>query len=156
MNTKLTQIARLLRRYDSDLRVKSYLDGALGIVRKRRSFDFYRDHQAGYTLWFARDWEDLVLPITDTWLETGTPVDWGIEPILSKLQQLDGWRDDGDYDRFTRSRERKKQDEIRARRNEFRALAADCRREFAAATNDINTSSLEKLEKRRIRDASCR
>lgn len=152
MNTKLRQISRLLKRYDSDLKVKSYLDGALALTRKRRTFEFYRDRSAGFALWFARDWDDLVLPITHTWTETGIPVDWGIEPILSKIQQLDGWRDDTDYDRFCKQRERAEADKKRAHKNEMKALAADCRKEFAAATNDINTSTIAKVEKRRIHD----
>lgn len=148
MDAKLRQISQLLKRYDSDLIPRRFMDGALGIMRKRRGFDFYRfgDHSV---LWFARDWEDLVLPVTDNWSETGNPVDWGIEPIFWKIQQLDGWRDDGDYDRFCEDREQRRRNRDRAFRNEMRARAADLRREFARATNDINTSTVDKIDRRR-------
>lgn len=150
MDQKLRQVTRLLKQYDSDLIAKRYLDGTLAILRKRRGYDFYRFSDC--VLWSSFDWEDLVLPITDNWIETGRPVDWGIEPILWQMQKIDGWRDDSDYDRFYQDRERRKANRARARRNEMRALAADCRREFARATNDINTSSLDRIDRRRILD----
>lgn len=149
MDAKLRQISQLLKRYDSDLVPHRYLDGALGIMRKRRGYDFYRFNQEHFVLWFVREWDELVLPITDTWTESGKPVDWGIEPIFWKIQQLDGWRDDGDYDRFCADREAKRRSKDRAFRNEMRARAADCRKEFARATNDINTSTIEKIDRRR-------
>lgn len=155
MDAKLRQVAQLLKRYDSDLFPKRSLNGALGIMRKRRDFDFYRFDDQGCCLWFARDWDDLVIPVTHNWnfedasFSPGVPVDWGIEPILSQVQKTDSWRDDGEYDRFCEARRRRKEDLDRAHRNEFRAAAADCRREFARATNDINTSSLEKTRSRK-------
>lgn len=148
MNAKLRQISRLLKRYDSDLYPKQFADGALGIMRKKRLWDFYRLND-GTVLWHGFEADQLVLPITDNWTESGKPVDWGIEPILGQIQKLDAWRDDGDYDRFVKDRERRKENKERERRNEFRALAYDCRREFAQATNEINTSTLDKTEKRR-------
>lgn len=148
MNTKLRQIARLLKRYDSNLYPKKYLTGAMGIVRKKRRWGHHKLPD-GSTLWFGYDDDQLVLPITDNWTESGKPVDWGIEPIFWKIQQLDGWRDDGDYDRFCAQRDQNKRNSERARRNELKALAYDCRREFAQATNEINTSTLEKIDKRR-------
>ena len=147
MDQKLRQVCTLLKRYDSELVAKRYLDGALGVFRKRRGWDFFRfNNDPKCTLWFARDWEDLVLPCTDTWTDLGVPVDWGIEPIFWQIQKLDGWRND-DYDSFCESREERKRNRDRAFRNEMRARAADLRREFAKATNDINTSTIEKKEK---------
>ncbi len=149
MNTKLRQISKLLKRYDSDLYPKKYLDGALGIVRKKRRWDF-QNLPGGGRLWFGFDDDQLVLPVTDNWNESGKPVDWGIEPIFWKIQQLDSWRDDGDYARFVRQREQNKQNKERANRNEMKAIAYDCRREFAQATNDINTSTLDKTDRRSL------
>ena len=148
MDAKLRQISKLLKRYDSDLFPKRFLDGSMGIMRKRKSYSRYR-LQTGSTLWFINYWDDLVIPVTDNWLESGRPVDQGIEPIYWQLLKTDSWRDDGDYDRFCNQRERKKQDRERHWRNEVRALAADCRQDFARATNDINTSTLEKVDRRR-------
>lgn len=121
----------------------------MGIMRKRRGWDFFRFEETRTVLWFARDYDELVLPVTDNWVETGRPVDWGIEPLLTQIQKIDGWRDDTDYDRFCEDRESRKRNKDRAWRNDVRALAADARKDFARAVNDVNTSSLEKIEKRR-------
>ncbi len=148
ISAKVAQISRLLKRYDSELYPKQFRDGGIGIMRKKRRWDFYRNTD-GSVLWSSFEDDHLVLPITDNWQATGSPVDWGIEPILWKIQELDGWRDDGDYERFVKNRQRIKENKERERRNEMQALAYDCRRDFARATNDINTSTLEKTEKRR-------
>ncbi len=118
-------------------------------MRKKWRWDFVWSPTSTGRLWFTFRDDQLVLPITDTWTESGKPVDWGIEPIYGKIQQLDGWRDDGDYERFVKQRERNKANKEREHKNEMRAAAYDCRREFARATNDINTSTLEKVDKRR-------
>ena len=146
MDMKLRQVSRLLKRYDPDLFPKRHLDGTLGIMRKRRGWDFYR-YDAGYTFWFAKDWDDLVIPVTDNWNVSGKPVDWGIEPIYWQMQKQDAWRDDGDYDRFCAQRAREKKDSDRRFKNEVRAIAYDLRKEFAQATNDINTSRIEKVRR---------
>lgn len=157
MDSKLRQVSRLLKRYDSDLFPKRFKDGALGIMRKERTFDFYQfDRPTKFNLWFARDYDALVVAVTDTWLDSGTPVDWGIEPLLEEIQKLDGWRDDGDYDRFCIERDNNKRNKERAFKNDMRARAADLRREFAKSVNDVNTSSLEKIEKRRKYDGYSR
>lgn len=137
---------RLLNRYDPDLSAKRLKGGALGVFRTQRMFDLYR--WEGVHLWIARDIEDLVFMCTDNWIETGTPVDWGLEPIYWQLQKLDGWRDDTDYDRFCEDREKAKSNKLRAFRNDIRARAYDLRKDFAKATNDINTSTVEKTFKK--------
>ena len=151
MDSKLRQVSRLLKRYDSDLIPKRFGDGTLGIFRKRKAYDFYRFHEEKKVFWFIREWEDLVLPVTDNWTESGTPVDQGIEPIFWKIQQLDSWRNDGDYEQFCLNRDRRRANKDRAFKNEMRARAAYCRREFAKSVNDINTSSLTKIDNRRTK-----
>jgi hypothetical protein len=154
MDAKLTQLSRLLKRYDSDLFPKRSMDGALGVYRKKKRYQFF-DFQ-GSVLLYSQEYDELILPVTDTWVETGVPVDWGIEPILWQIQKTDSWRDDTQYDRFCQEREERKRNRERAFRNEIRAIASDTRREFAEATNEINTSTLDKIDSRRRKDAYCR
>ena len=80
MDSKLRQVSRLLKRYDSDLIPKRFGDGTLGIFRKRKAYDFYRFHEEKKVFWFIREWEDLVLPVTDNWTESGTG---GMTAIMS-------------------------------------------------------------------------
>jgi hypothetical protein len=156
MDAKLIQLSRMLKRYDSDLFPKRSMDGALGIYRKKKRYQFF-DFQ-GSVLLYSQEFNELVLPVTDTWQENGVPVDWGIEPIFWQIQKTDAWRggEYTDYQRFCEERENRKRNRDRAFRNEVRAIAADTRREFAQATNEINTSSLDKIDSRRRKDAYCR
>ncbi len=48
-----------------------------------------------------------------------------------------------------RAREKAKEERLRQRKNENKAIAYDMRKEFAKAVNEINTSTLEKIDKRR-------
>lgn len=84
----------------------------------------------------------LVICLTDTWKWDGRPVDWGIEPIMQRLRAMDSWGDSVSFETMVSNRERAERDEVRQRKNEYRAIAADMRRDFAKATNDINTSTM--------------
>lgn len=91
----------------------------------------------------------FILGFTSDWTMRGSSVEWGIEPVMQRLLEMDSWRDDSMGDSLRKERERKKEDRARMRRNDIRATAADLRKEFAKATNDVNTSSLDKIDKRR-------
>ncbi len=90
-----------------------------------------------------------ILAITDNWKLDGIPIDRGIDPLMAKISQMDSWQQMEPLSSMRNKREQEKQDKDRQNRNEIRAIAADCRREFAAACNDINTSSLDMTDARR-------
>lgn len=94
----------------------------------------------------------LILSLTDTWGANGKPVEWGIEPVIHKLLSMDAWTQVDMLEKMRKGREQEKEDKDRARRNELRAYVADNRREFAKATNHINTSTLAKVDNRRKKD----
>lgn len=141
---------RLVRTHDPDLYVKRAGNGTLCVMKRRVSWESYEF--AGALLHYSRIFDDLVLPLTDDWQATGQPVEWGMEPVYWKLQELDGHRDDTGYDKFVKEREQKRANKDRAFKNEVRARAYDLRKDFARATNDINTSTLDKIDKRRKYD----
>ena len=84
----------------------------------------------------------FILALTDTWKLNGQPVDWGLEPIMSQLRSMDRWSDSEQFNQMIKRREENEADQSRQKRNELRALAADSRRDFAKATNEINTAGL--------------
>lgn len=90
----------------------------------------------------------FITALTDNWKEDGTPVDRGIEPLIYRIRQMDTWQSGSKLKEMRERREREDQDRKRMRRNENRAIAADCRKEFAAATNDINTSTLDMSDRK--------
>lgn len=126
---RLTQV---VRQYDKSLYVKrNPVAERLEVWRQDIPRDLF-----GLAL-SRRDSDQMVLTITDDWTIKGSPVDWGIEPILWKLKSMDSWRDDSYFDKMVKDRD--KVDELKQRRmrNEIRAGAADIRKEIAKATNDI-------------------
>ena len=90
----------------------------------------------------------FITALTDTWKEDGNPVDTGLEPLIQHIKSMDSWQTGSKLQEMRRRREREKEDENRQNRNEIRAIAADCRKEFAAATNDINTSTLDMSDRK--------
>lgn len=90
----------------------------------------------------------MVLVLTDDWTDLGTPVEWGIEPVLNRIKAMDLWRDDQKINRLQAEQERKEQDRKRMQRNEMMAVASELRKDFARATDDVvvRADSKEKLK----------
>lgn len=123
---------RWLKRYDSDLFAKQTAHGRVDVCRKVSGID--------KALRFSPEQppeSQYIFSLTDDWKITGTPVDRGHMPILAHLQWLDCWRDDAAFDRMVQNRERETKLARRRFKNEIRARAADLRKDFAKATNDI-------------------
>lgn len=85
----------------------------------------------------SRPEEHFILALTSDWTLKGTPVDWGIEPLMNRIKDMDAWRDDTYYEKMMDDREQ--EDKLKKRRfkNNMRALAYDSRRDIAKASDDI-------------------
>jgi hypothetical protein len=79
----------------------------------------------------------FILALTDNWKLDGNPVDWGVEPLGRMLRSMDAWNNDSYFSEMVKRREMEEEDRNRMRMNEFRAIAADSRRDFAKATNEF-------------------
>jgi hypothetical protein len=87
------------------------------------------------------DSTDFILALTENWQANGKPIDAGTDYVMHRLRYCDGWNNN-DYDEFCKKRDMMEVDRKRQTRNEFRAVAADMRKDFAKATSDFNLSSL--------------
>lgn len=132
MSEKARVMTKHLRRFDSGLFCKKIpKNGAYGVYQKTVSGTH------------------LILPLTDNWRWEGRPVDWGIEPVLFKLRFGSPERDVSDelikgYQKADESRER----DLKRNTADF---LGEYRSQFAKATNDVNTSTLEKVDSRRMK-----
>ena len=126
----------------------------IGIYRKAYRWDTY--NFMGMNLSVSRPTPDPVMFLTDDWKIHGNPVDWGIEPVIDRIRMFDAWNKPNLYEEIVKERETVASNKKRELSNNVRAMAADLRKEFAATVNDINTSSLEMTDKRRIKDGSCK
>lgn len=130
------RIERAVKAYDPKLYVLKTPKGMLQVYREpEKSLGLFKPDASG-----SIPTPMLVICLTHNWKLDGTPVSWGIEPIMQQLRSMDSWGDSVSFEQMRERRERAERDEARQRTNEFRAIAADMRRDFARATNDINTS----------------
>lgn len=151
MDAKVNNLTRALKRYDRDLYAERASDCELiGVYRKVVRWETY--HLDGSNLVFSRPSSEPVMFLTHNWKINGQPVDWGTEPLMARIRAFDGWNHDSVVEEVIAERESLAKNRQRAFRNELKARAADMRQEFAKAVNDINTSSLEMVDKRRIKD----
>lgn len=146
MSWKVHNINRRLKRFDRSLFTYTNIEGKVLVMRKADRLEASDYHQEEMNLDEIRP--QIIFALTHDWTVYGRSVDWGIEPILEKLRSMDSWASTAWISEMRKENERIKEDKKRMERNEFRATASDMRKEFAKATNDINTSTLEKIDRR--------
>ena len=147
MDSRVKRITQLVKGFDSRLYAHRAGSGVVQIHRQADKWEAADLCQEVPDL--ARLRPQFILALTNDWSPFGNPVEWGLEPITRKLLEMDGWRDDRQFNEMRERRNSAQRDRERQNRNELRARAADMRRDFAKATNDINTSTLAKIDRRR-------
>jgi hypothetical protein len=146
--TRCDEITRAIQGHDRDLYAKK-VGSMIQIFRKCKEYRRETlDH--GITLWnlIRNDW--LVMSLTDTWGARGKPVEWGILPIMARIKALDLWNSDNVSKEFFEQEEKDEKSKERDFKNNVESFLYDFRSQFAKATNDINTSTLNKIDKRRL------
>lgn len=138
MDSRTREVNRVVSGYDKYLVAQRERNGAIHIYRKTER---------------PADPLHFVTALTDTWGVRGTPRDWGLEVIHNRLVAHDLWKDETVVDRI--EAEIKKRDESleRDRKNTIESFLYDFRRQFARATDGINTSSLKSQDKRALKGA---
>lgn len=91
---------------------------------------------------------DLICSLTDDWTIKGKPVEWGLLPIRKKLRDMDQ-ATHSTLEEIEKELAKDKESKHRSFMNETEAFFSHNRRRFARDWNDINTSSLEKIDNRR-------
>ena len=152
MGQRLRRINEVVKQFDRNLFAYDS-SGKVLIMRQASRLEASDFNQSAPDL--ARMNPQLIFALTDSWKVDGNPVEWGLEPIVDQLKQRDSWAQADLFRNMVKKREQDESDKQRANRNELRAQAADLRRDFARATNDINTSTVEKVDRRRKKDGYC-
>ena len=150
MTYRARRITKALQIYDYMLYAKED-NSAIRIYRKCTEFRL-EQIDVNIPVWNMVRNDHLVMSLTDTWGVRGKPVDWGIEPIMARIKALDLWNNDNLSTQFFKDEEKDKESRERDFRNNTEAFLYDFRSQFAKATNDVNTSSLSKFDKRRNGD----
>jgi hypothetical protein len=145
----IERLNQFVKTYDKMLYIKES-KGMAQLYRKDYRFETYDID--GMTLRVAVEQPLFILALTDTWKLDGKPVEWGLEPFSEQLKSMDSWTRVNMFEEMVKRRERNEEIEKQSKKNEIRAVAADSRRDFAKATNDINVSSLAKTDRRRLKE----
>lgn len=132
MNSYAKRLDQKLKIHDSLLFVKE---------TKLGRYDVYRKSGLGGSL------PHFIFSLTDDWTVKTIPVEWGIDVVINRIKAHDIWRDDKFVDKLIESHEKYKEGQNRDRRNSIESFLYDFRSQFHKATNEINTSTLNKIHK---------
>lgn len=149
MDTVARRLTRAVSGYDRELFVKREGE-TLRVLRKATRFLSYEVD--GQHLLYSVSAPHVIFHLTDNWTVNGKPVEWGVEPLLSRLRAIDSHKRDVAGEIIENQ---KKSEEISKKdfRNNNEAFLKDFRRQFSKAFNNINTSTLDrKADLRRKRE----
>lgn len=93
-----------------------------------------------------------IMSLTADWTSRTAPVEWGLEAITRKLQEIDSWNSDSLVNKMFEHNEKVDQSKKRALQNETEAFVKDWRRDFAKHTSDLLTHSVGKKDSRRKKE----
>jgi hypothetical protein len=146
MGWRIKRLTQELQKHDRCLFAQETSNGMVQVWRKADRWgaaDLLREETG-----FSQPLQ-FITALTDNWKLDGIPVDHGIDPLMFRIRQMDSWQQGTQLEAMRKRRDSEDEDRKRQRNNENRAIAADLRKDFAKATNDINTSILEKADARR-------
>ena len=150
----LQSYTRALKSYDSDLYAGLSKDGLACVFRKSKRYELVAELD-GIPLLNLKDDKQFVIALTDNWLASGKPREWGIDFVLQKVKSIDALANERFIEEIDEQNERVEKSRARSLKNEMEAFWSHERRRFAKATNDILTHSLSKDEpKKRLKDRS--
>lgn len=152
MSVFLSSYTKALKRYDCDLYAGRTKDGLPCVFRKSKRFEFVCEFEDG-TLSNLREDKQFIFALTDNWMASGTPVNWGIDFVMQKVKSIDALANERLFEELDQENERIDKSKARSLKNEMEAFWSHERRRFAKATDHILTHSLSKDEpKKRLRD----
>lgn len=144
------RIEETIQYHDRELFLnKNYL-GELQVMR--RAFTMIPHDFDGHTVYVKTPTPHYIMSLTEDWTGKTRPVDWGLDPIVRRLKEIDDWGSESAFDRMLKDNDRR--DAIK--KNAFNSLTEDVarewRKEFKKHTDDILTHSVNKIDSRRKGD----
>ncbi len=134
MTSRLMTLKHALKRYDPYLFLKTDSMGRVHV--------FYKGM-------FKESW---ALSLTEDWQPHSDPREWGVMPIIDRLNFIQADHLLDDYAKMMEQRESDERLKKRASHNEMLAMASEMRPIFKEAFKDINTASMKKEDVRKKED----
>lgn len=156
MSHRARRVSDTVRAYDQMLFAKEEIVNGKSIISIFRKCKEWRKEALSYGVYVDVLFENpyRVMSLTDTWGIRGNKVDWGLIPIVERLRALDLWNSGPGIQEMFAQHEKEKKSSERKKRNDIESFLYDFHSSFAEATKDINTSNMNKIDKRRIGDKS--
>lgn len=150
----LSSYTKALKSYDSDLYAGRTKDGVPCVFRKSKRFEPVCEWDGVPLLALIED-KQFIIGITDNWLASGAPREWGVDRVVEKVKSIDARANEQLFAEMDAENERQDKSRERSIKNEMEAFWSHERRRFAKATDGILTHSLSKDEpKKRLKDRS--
>lgn len=141
------RLTRALKKHDRELYVAKGIEGKLCLFRNSTRWESY-ELDSNVTLTVARPAPFLIFALTDNFKPSGREVEWGVLPILRRLDAHDLHKRDL-VEEQEKQYEEKKRAEERAVQNENEAFLKELRPQFKKVFADVNTSNMAKIDRRR-------
>ena len=150
----MSSYTRALKQYDRDLYAGRSKDGLPCVFRRSKRYEVVGEWD-DFKLLNLREDKQFIFALTDNWLASGKPRDWGIDFVLQKIKSIDALANERFLEEIDAENERIEKSRARSLKNEMEAFWSHERRRFAKATDGILTHSLSKDEpKKRLKDRS--
>lgn len=148
---RVETLTHYVRQIDRDLYCMKEGDVVL-LCRKATVWEDF--HVDGSRVLYSRQVPQVVFALTDTFTQMGRPIDLGIEPLVQRIRAIDL---QGDFNESKEIVDRLEKDEdikSKDRSRHFEDMAREVRPMFKKAFSDVNVSSFEKKDKRRLKNGT--
>lgn len=140
------RIEQSIRAHDDLLFLNKNYKGELQIMRK--SYRMVPHDLDGKTILVQTPTPHYIMSLTEDWTSKTSPVDWGLEPILRRLKEIDDWGADSSFDRMMKENEHRDNLKKKAFASKTEDVVKEWRKDFKKHTSDILTHSVDKKDPR--------
>ena len=96
-----------------------------------------------------------IFSLTRNWQLSGEPCDWGLEPIVRRIREIDSQNAEAIIHKMEEMAEEADRSKKRDFKNKTEDFLREFRPQFARAFNDVNTANMDKTsDKRRLKDGN--
>jgi len=149
MDSEVTRLQRIFKRFDKDLTVRRSPDGVARLIqkiKKLKGFDV-----DGLTIYCPVEEEHLIFSFTDDFSAKGKPVEWGHEPLFHKMRQIALDRRDALFRELEEESKKKEEKKDRDQFAKFEDIAHETRDIYKKTFSDVLTHSMDKSKDPRRR-----
>jgi hypothetical protein len=147
--TRAAYITSEIKKLDHKLFCEREAD--LFIVKRKKWVPRAFELEDGSTLTYLVERPHNILYLTHNWSLKGKPVDWGVDQVITRLNAIDTTKRDI-FREVDKNNQKLDESQERDMRNEIEAWAYDSHSAFKKDFSQINTSTVEKKDLRRLKD----